>query len=822
MHGVRRAEVQLGETACVIGLGLVGQLAVRLLVAAGVRVVGLDMIEDRCRLAEKAGAVLCAAPPTNGTSGRQHALAEITERARRGPRAAGRRRVVERPRRGGGQAGPGPGPGGRHRQDPAGPAVERLLRQGTRRPVLPVLRARPLRRPVRARRHRLPGRLRALDRAAQPGVLPRPARPQRNRGRSLVSGVFPMERAAKVYSDLASGYAQRRRRAARVPGRPREDAPAPATSLVRPGGGIPPGPLSAVRPGSSSRSGSSARATTRRRCCCRIWPGSETASLAHVATTRSLSAVNAQRKFGFSHGLNERGRGARRRIARRDLHRDPARTRTPAGLPGAGDGQGGLRREAARADPRGARADLETIEKTGNDRLMVGFNRRFAPLLHDDEEAASAPPLPRPVTRYLVNAGPLGSRQLVPATKRSKGSRFAGEGGHFIDTLSWWAGSLPTEVYAVRGPERSDDVGHRALPRAASTRHDQLRHRRQRALPQGDAGRHRRRPQRPARQLQDTRRSGPGGGKDAVKARGGQDKGQRAADRAFRRRRQDRRPDADRARIAARHHGGDHRRGREPAERTPGADMTRSGLVAPRLVRPPGCPDVARRNGLARARPGACRRRGRAARSAAAAAGRRLPLPPGERRFGRRAARDTAASVPDVARKAVIAAADQLDGGRVGGTRRRSGPTWWRPTGSPTRSPAAGRPADGTRSGSTTVDEAADRQHQADLGDLPAAAPHPAGRRLVRDATTTRTRTGWPSQLRSWWRENPFLSGVHWTSGIEVGIRLISLAWIRRLLDDWPEVADLFEHNRSRSRRFAGTSSTWPRSAAAARRRTTT
>ena len=49
--------------------------------------------------------------------------------------------------------------------------------------------------------------------------------------------------------------------------------------------------------------------------------------------------------------------------------------------------------------------------------------------------------------------------------------------------------------------------------------------------------------------------------------------------------------------------------------------------------------------------------------------------------------------------------------------------------------------------------------------------------------------------LRSWWRENPFLSGIHWTSGIELGIRLISLAWIRRLLDDWPGVADLFERD---------------------------
>jgi hypothetical protein len=49
--------------------------------------------------------------------------------------------------------------------------------------------------------------------------------------------------------------------------------------------------------------------------------------------------------------------------------------------------------------------------------------------------------------------------------------------------------------------------------------------------------------------------------------------------------------------------------------------------------------------------------------------------------------------------------------------------------------------------------------------------------------------------LRSWSWENPFLSGVHWTSGIEIGIRLISLTWIRRLLDEWPAVTDHFENN---------------------------
>jgi len=50
-------------------------------------------------------------------------------------------------------------------------------------------------------------------------------------------------------------------------------------------------------------------------------------------------------------------------------------------------------------------------------------------------------------------------------------------------------------------------------------------------------------------------------------------------------------------------------------------------------------------------------------------------------------------------------------------------------------------------------------------------------------------------QLESWWRENPFLSGINWTSGIELGVRLINFAWIRRLLDGWPGAADLFEHN---------------------------
>jgi len=78
MHGVRRAETQLGDTALVVGLGLVGQIVVQLLVAAGVQVVGLDVMPERCRLAEKAGAAICDAPDEAGLDRIERALADLT------------------------------------------------------------------------------------------------------------------------------------------------------------------------------------------------------------------------------------------------------------------------------------------------------------------------------------------------------------------------------------------------------------------------------------------------------------------------------------------------------------------------------------------------------------------------------------------------------------------------------------------------------------------------------------------------------------------------------------------------------------------------
>ncbi len=56
LHGVRTADVKLGDIVGVIGLGLLGQLTVQILKAAGCRVVGMDIDRARVELALRLGA----------------------------------------------------------------------------------------------------------------------------------------------------------------------------------------------------------------------------------------------------------------------------------------------------------------------------------------------------------------------------------------------------------------------------------------------------------------------------------------------------------------------------------------------------------------------------------------------------------------------------------------------------------------------------------------------------------------------------------------------------------------------------------------------
>ncbi len=55
MQGVRQAELNLGENCAVIGLGLIGQLTIKLLQAAGVTPIGIDIDQQQVENAQKIG-----------------------------------------------------------------------------------------------------------------------------------------------------------------------------------------------------------------------------------------------------------------------------------------------------------------------------------------------------------------------------------------------------------------------------------------------------------------------------------------------------------------------------------------------------------------------------------------------------------------------------------------------------------------------------------------------------------------------------------------------------------------------------------------------
>jgi predicted dehydrogenase/threonine dehydrogenase-like Zn-dependent dehydrogenase len=58
LQGVRTAEVRVGDNVAVIGLGLIGQLTIQILKAAGCRVVGIDLEASKIELARRHGADL--------------------------------------------------------------------------------------------------------------------------------------------------------------------------------------------------------------------------------------------------------------------------------------------------------------------------------------------------------------------------------------------------------------------------------------------------------------------------------------------------------------------------------------------------------------------------------------------------------------------------------------------------------------------------------------------------------------------------------------------------------------------------------------------
>ena len=450
LQGVRQGEPQLGEVALVIGLGLIGQLVAQLLTASGVRVVGVDPDPVRCELAERLGAAACGDPDSPAVA---HSVAELT----------GGHGVDQVYLAAGGGSNQPVELAARLCRDRG-----RVVDIGKCRLDLPWNAYYEKELDVRFSRSYGPGRydpeyelegrdypigyVRWTERRNLACFLDLVAR-GRVDVEPLVSHTADFDDAVETYRSLEDGGLKAVAVLFRYPEQAVE-APAPEVAVpeVRRPGGAGPAPVRAVRTpvrlafvGAGNYASSMLLPHLAQR---------EGVALSTVVTTTALSGANARRKFGFERAttdldavLGDPAVDAVFVVTRHSSHAELTRKALLSGKAVF------VEKPLALTEDELAGV-LAAVEESGNDRLQVGFNRRFAPLLREARERFGTRTGPGHL-RYLVNAGRLdhGSWYLQQGTQ---GSRFTGEGGHFIDTASWLLGADPVSVYALTTPGNED------------------------------------------------------------------------------------------------------------------------------------------------------------------------------------------------------------------------------------------------------------------------------------------------------------------------------------------------------------------------------
>ncbi|WP_116200964.1 bi-domain-containing oxidoreductase [Amycolatopsis circi] len=446
MQGVRRGEPQLGDLTLVIGLGLIGQLVVQLLVATGARVVGVDPDAQRCELARELGALACGHPASGEID---QAVAELS----------GGHGVDQVYLAAGGAS-----------NDPVELAARlardrgRVVDIGKISLNLPWNAYYEKELDVRFSRSYGPGRydasyelegrdypigyVRWTERRNLECFLDLAARGKLDVS-PLISHTADFSAAVDTYRALNEGELKAVAVLFRYPDAPpAEDesvvsaVPAVAAAETRSN------PLRDLRIGFI---GAGNYASSM------ILPhlaGDERVLLTDVVTTSALSGANAKRKFGFVAAstdvdalLEDDEVSTVFVVTRHSSHAELTRRALLAG-------KAVFVEKPLALSEKELRSVVDAVAESGNNRLQVGFNRRFAPLLVEAKNQFGPRVGPASV-RYLVNAGRLDANSWYNQAD-SEGSRFVGEGGHFIDTVSWFLGSDPVSVYATGTPGNHD------------------------------------------------------------------------------------------------------------------------------------------------------------------------------------------------------------------------------------------------------------------------------------------------------------------------------------------------------------------------------
>ncbi len=434
MQGYRQAEMQLGEVACVIGLGLLGQLLVQILKASGVHVIGVDISQERCDLAQKSGAESAYHPDDQSLHGAMKRLSRgfgadvifITAGgSSNGPTelavqlARDRARVVDIGKtkldlswkdyyekeldvRFSRSYGPG-------RYDP------NYEEKGIDYPI---------------------GYVRWTERRNMESFLDLIASNKIDLN-LILSKVYSFDDAEEVYQKLADGnlggigvlfkYNEVNLNTSTVP-KNKFETPTGKVKIEA--------PLKIGTIGAGNYASSMLLPHLK---------DHKDVRLVQVATATPLSAENAKDKFLFEEITTD----YKSMLARPDIDAVIIATRHKAHAQMTIDG---LRAGKAIFVEKPLAIQLSEVEaihsaivETQNERLQVGFNRRFSPLVIKMKETLNQVQGPLMIT-YRVHAGQMDASSWY--LDNDEGSRFIGEAGHFIDVISYLTNSQAISVYA--------------------------------------------------------------------------------------------------------------------------------------------------------------------------------------------------------------------------------------------------------------------------------------------------------------------------------------------------------------------------------------
>ncbi|HTS18625.1 MAG TPA: bi-domain-containing oxidoreductase [Verrucomicrobiae bacterium] len=430
MQGVRQADVRLGESVAVIGLGLVGQLTVQIAKAAGCVVLGVDVSAEACELAKRCG---CDAVATRTSGDVERLAARLTNEF--GVDAA----IIT-------AAAP--------TNDPIELAAKICRERG--RVVMVGVTGMELPRDMfyekelefRLSRSYGPGRYDPLyeEKGVDYPIGYVRWTEQRNMeafvqllaGRRvdvapLMTHTFPIQDAAKAYELITGKTEQRFVGVLLQYPESKGGATQSVATLQRSSVGRASSPVSVGVIGA----GHYAQGV--------LLPQFRTngdVTLRTVCTATGVKAEKAKDKFGFETSTtNWRDVLADKTIntvviaTRHDLHARIVVEALRAGKAVFCEKPLCLRREELDGI-------AEAIQKSGNWRLMVGFNRRFAPFAAKARELAG--PL---VMRYRVSVQPLPADHWINDPEAG-GGRILAEACHFIDFLRFAARSRIVSVFA--------------------------------------------------------------------------------------------------------------------------------------------------------------------------------------------------------------------------------------------------------------------------------------------------------------------------------------------------------------------------------------